>query len=246
LHAARQFAVRALAQALREPLLQVYQAGVPAHAHDAHGEAGGRAQVDARRLRNLALGYLVALGEPDMVALAQQQFASANNMTDSQEALAALIDHGGQACEAALASFHARWAGDPLVLDKWFMLQAVSSHPDTLERVLALAGHPDFNLLNPNRARSLLVSFGARNQRHFHDRSGRGYALLADQVCALDPQNPHVAARLVAAFNPWRRFDAARQQAMRAQLGRIAGQPGLSRSVQEIVGRALAPRVAGS
>jgi len=245
LHAAREFAVRALALALREPLLRVYQAGVPSHAH---GEAG-REQVDARRLRNLALGYLVALGEPDapdMVALAQQQFASADNMTDSQEALAALIDHGGEARDAALASFHARWAGDPLVLDKWFMLQSISSHPDTLERVLALAVHPDFNLLNPNRARALLVSFGARNQRHFHDRSGRGYALLADQVIALDPHNPHVAARLVAAFNPWRRFDAARQEAMRTQLARIAGQPGLSRSVQEIVGRALAPVLAGA
>ncbi len=242
LHAARQFAARALAQALREPLLRVYQAGVPAHVP---GESG-RAQVDARRLRNLALAYLVTLGEPEMVALAQQQFASADNMTDSQEALAALIDHGGETRDAALASFHARWAGDPLVLDKWFMLQSVSCHPDTLERVLALAVHPDFNLLNPNRARSLLVSFGARNQRHFHDISGRGYALLADQVCALDPHNPHVAARLVAAFNPWRRFDAVRQEAMRAQLERIAGQPGLSRSVQEIVGRALAPVVAGS
>ena len=234
LHAARQFAARALAEALREPLLRVYEAGVP---HD----ASERAKVDARRLRNLALAYLVTLGEPALVDLAAKQFREADNMTDGQEALAALIDHGGPVREAALAEFHARWAADPLVLDKWFTLQAISGHPDTLERVLALADHPDFNLLNPNRARSLLVSFGARNQFHFHDRSGRGYTLLADKVIALDPHNPHVAARLVAAFNSWRRFDAGRQQMMRTQLGRIAGQPGLSKSVQEIVGRALAP-----
>jgi len=234
LHAARQFAVRALAHALRAPLLAVHETPVPQGAND-------RARVDHRRLRNLALAYLVTLGEPGLVALARRQFDTADNMTDSQEALAALIDHGGEARDLALASFHARWATDPLVLDKWFTLQAISSHPDTLERVLALASHPDFNLQNPNRARSLLVSFGARNQFHFHDRSGRGYALLADQVIALDPHNPHVAARLVAAFNPWRRFDAARQQLLRSQLGRIAAQPDLSRSVGEIVGRALAP-----
>jgi aminopeptidase N len=243
LHAARQFAVRALARALRWQLLQVYRDNAPGGLTGdffADEQAFGRAEVDRRRLRNLALAYLVTLGEPELVALASAQFESADNMTDSQEALAALIDHGGVAREDALTSFHARWHADPLVLDKWFMLQAISSHPDTLERVLALAEHPDFTLANPNRARSLLISFGARNQFHFHDATGRGYALLADKVIALDPHNPHVAARLVAAFNPWRRFDAARQQAMRAQLERIAGQPGLSRSVGEIVGRALA------
>ena len=235
LHTARQFAVRALARALRGPLLDTYTASAPRG-----GYTIARAEVDRRRLRNLALGYLVALGEPELVALASAQFESADNMTDSQEALSALIDHGGPARDAALADFYARWQGDPLVIDKWFMLQAVSSHPETLERVLALADHPDFSLGNPNRARSLLISFGGRNQFHFHHASGRGYALIADKVIALDSQNPHVAARLVGAFNPWKRFDPARQQAMRAQLERIAGQPGLSRSTGEIVGRALA------
>jgi len=235
LHAARRFAVRALATALREPLLALHRATAPG----AYSIA--RAEVDRRRLRNLALSYLVALEQPDTVALAQAQFADADNMSDTQEALACLVDHGGVARAAALASFHARWCGDPLVLDKWFALQAMSDHPDTLERVLALAAHPDFHLGNPNRARALLGTFGLRNQFHFHSRCGRGYALLADKVIELDPHNAQVAARLVSAFNPWRRFDAARQQAMRGQLERIAGQPGLSRAVHEIVARALAP-----
>ena len=60
-------------------------------------------------------------------------------------------------------------------------------------------------------------------------------------MIALDPSNPHLAARLVGAFNPWRRFGAGRQQAMRGQLERIAGQPGRAPSTFEIVGRALAP-----
>jgi aminopeptidase N len=235
LHAAREFAVRALADALRGPLRAVYAAHAPRP-----GEGTDRAAIDRRRLRNLALAYLVALGDDESVALAVAQFEAADNMTDAQEALACLIDHGGPARDAALARFHARWRADPLVLDKWFMLQAASSHPDTLDRVIALTDHPDFTLLNPNRARSLLATLGLRNQYHFHRPCGRGYALLADQVIALDPHNPHVAARLVGAFNPWRRFDAARQRRMQDQLERIAAQPGLSRSTGEIVGRALA------
>src|SRR5262249_7096144 len=160
-----------------------------------------------RRLHNLVLHYLVALGEPEYVALASAQFDAADNMTDSQDALACLIDHGGPARDRALAAFHARWRGDPLVLDKWFTLQAISNHPDTLDRVLALTGHPDFGLHNPNRARALLGAFSMRNQFHFHRPCGRGYALLADHVRALDGQNPHLAARLTTAFNTWRRFD---------------------------------------
>ncbi|MBK7829688.1 aminopeptidase N [Nannocystis sp.] len=234
LHRARQFVVRALAEALQGPLRAIYSETAPRGPY-----AITQAEIDRRRLHNLALGYLAALGDDASVALAVAQFKDADNMSDSQEALACLIEVGGPVREAGLAEFHARWRGDALVLDKWFTLQAVSGHPDTLERVLALAHHPDFTLANPNRTRALLASFGLRNQFHFHDASGRGYQLLADKVCELDPHNPHVAARLVSAFNNWRRFDSGRQAAMHAQLQRIAGLPGLSRSTQEIVARAL-------
>jgi aminopeptidase N len=235
LHTARRFAVRSLAAALQSPLSTLYAATAP------RPYQLDRADIDRRRLHNRALTYLVALGDQGAVDLAVDQFDRADNMTDSQHALATLIDHGGPAREAALATFHRRWHADPLVLDKWFTLQASANHDDTLDRVLALAEHPDFSLQNPNRARSLLAALAMRNQFHFHRPCGRGYALLADQVLALDPHNPHLAARLVGAFNPWRRFDAARQDLMRGHLERIAAQQGLSRSTREIVGRALAP-----
>ncbi|PCC74095.1 aminopeptidase N [Nannocystis exedens] len=236
LHEAREFAFKALAAALREPLLAIYQSTAPQGQYRIE-----RAEVDRRKLRNLALAYLVALGEPELVALAMSQFHLADNMTDSEAALACLIEHGGPERDAALAEFHRRWHKDPLVLDKWFALQAASGHPDTLERVTALADHPDFNLLNPNRARSLVGVFGMRNQHQFHRKDGRGHALVADKVLAIDAHNSQLAARLVAAFNPWRRFDATRQQSMRTQLERIAGHSGLSKAVREIVDRALAP-----
>ncbi|MEZ4454651.1 MAG: aminopeptidase N [Nannocystaceae bacterium] len=234
LHAARTFALQAVAAALRGPLWEILDG-------EAIDEARvDRAAIDGRRLRAVALAYLVALGEPAAVERARRQFREAKGMTEGQSALICLVDHGGEPAEEALAAFHARWRGDPLVLDKWFTIQAISSHPGALERVLALASHPDFNLRNPNRARALLGAFAARNQFHFHSRCGRGYDLLADQVIALDRDNPQVAARLVGPLGLWRRFDADRQAKMRAALERVAARPGLSRDVGEIVGRALA------
>ncbi|MBL9102441.1 MAG: aminopeptidase N [Myxococcales bacterium] len=235
LHVARQFAVRALARALHAPLTAALQATAPRGPYSID-----RAEVDRRRLHNLALAYLVSVDDPDALALAVRQFDSADNMTDSQDALACLIDHAGPERDAALARFHARWHGDPLVIDKWFTLQAVANPDDTLDRVLALLGHQDFTLHNPNRARALLGAFSMRNQFHFHRPCGRGYALLADNVLALDEHNPHLAARLVGAFNNWRRFDGARQTLMRSQLARVAAHPALSKSTREIVDRALA------
>ena len=81
--------------------------------------------------------------------------------------------------------------------------------------------------------------FAHGNLLHFHHASGRGYQLLADQVIRLDALNPQVAARMVGAFNQWRRYDASRQVQMQAQLERIAATEGLSKDVYEIVSRNL-------
>ena len=66
------------------------------------------------------------------------------------------------------------------------------------------------------------------------------YALLAEMVLAIDSRNPQLAARLVSAFNQWRRYDPARQELMGAQLETIAARRDLSSDVYEIVNRALA------
>ena len=126
------------------------------------------------------------------------------------------------------------------MLDKWFRLQAVAPQPATLERVIALAQHPDFTLKNPNRARALLAAFAHANHVRFHARDGRAYAFVAAKVLELDALNPQLAARLVAAFNPWKRHDAVRRDAMRTELERLRQHAGLSKDTGEIVERALA------
>jgi len=106
--------------------------------------------------------------------------------------------------------------------------------------VQELTGHADFSLANPNRLRSLVATFCSRNHVRFHRADGAAYAWLADIVLAIHARNPQLGARMASLFNPWRRYDAGRQVLMRAQLERIAGQPGLSKDVFEIVTRALA------
>jgi aminopeptidase N len=233
-HAARQFMRRALADAHRDDLQRIYGT------LSAQGPySNDKAAIDHRRLANVALAYLSALEGPEAVERLSRQFETADNMTDSQAALALFVDFEGAQRDAALQTFYDRWHADPLVLDKWFSVQALTRLPDALEKVLALSEHPDFSLKNPNRLRSLIAVFCAGNQVHFHRADGAGYRFLADTVLELDPMNPQVSARLVSLFNQWRRYDTGRQALMKAQLERISKRADLSKDVFEIVGRAL-------
>ena len=159
----------------------------------------------ARRLRTVALGYIAASGATDAPALAWQQYAGADNMTDRQGALGVLANGDSPERDRALADFHDRYAGDALVIDKWFTAQALSTRIDTTAAVEALARHPDFTIHNPNRLRALVGAF-AVNQRAFHDPSGCGYCFVADTILAVDKLNPQSAARFVAPRSRcWRR-----------------------------------------
>ena len=194
------------------------------------------ADIARRRLRNLCLAYL-AEGEGGAV-LCLDHYRTANTMTDTMAALGALTHLDAPERGEALAAFEARWRDDPLVMDKWFAVQAVSRLPDTLDRVRALMAHPAFSLRNPNKVRSLIGAFCNANPVRFHDVSGEGYRFLADQVLALDPLNPQIAARLLRAMARWRRYDEPRQRLMQAQLERIMAAK-VSKDVYEIAAKSL-------
>jgi aminopeptidase N len=193
----------------------------------------------ARRLSGVALGYLAASGATDAAAIAYDRFRQADNMTDRQSALGVLVNGTAAERDRALAEFFDRYAQDPLVLDKWFSVQALSIRDDTPEQVAALANHPAFNLTNPNRLRALVGAFAA-NQRAFHTISGRGYSFVADMIIAVDRINPQTAARLVPPLGRWRRFDQRRAAMMRAALERVLATQGLSRDSYEQVSKSLA------
>ncbi|MBL4621791.1 MAG: aminopeptidase N [Immundisolibacteraceae bacterium] len=202
-------------------------------------------QNAARALITSCLSYLMTQAQsggaidPEVVELCMAQFRNSNNMTDSLAALAALQHCDVPEREAALGEFYQRWQADPLVIDKWFGLQAQSSLSGALGRVTQLLDHADFSLTNPNRVRALIGAFISGNLRQFHTADGAGYEFLTDQVLALDSLNPQVAARMVNPLGRWRRYEVGRRDLMQAQLQRIVGHEGLSKDVFEIVSKSL-------
>jgi aminopeptidase N len=205
----------------------------------------GRYSPDARSagrraLRNVALDLLAANAVPAALARADWQYRNADNMTDRMAALATLSLHEVPQRENALADFYNRYAGDALVVDKWFSLQAAIPHRNTLHQVRALTTHHAFSLANPNRVRSLIGAFAQGNATQFNRPDGAGYDFIADTVLALDQKNPQVSARLATAFRNWRMMERGRQAKAEAALRRIRATSPLSRDLSDIVDRALA------
>ena len=160
-------------------------------------------------------------------------------MTDSIAALSCVINADLDAGTALLADFHTQWQHDPLVVDKWLILQAGCTLPGTLDRVKVLTTHPSFTYKNPNKVRSLIATFCATNHGQFHAADGSGYTFLGDQVCLLDELNPQIASRMITPLTQWRRYNTVRQQLMRQQLERIGNQESLSDDVKEVVEKSL-------
>ncbi|MCP4042707.1 MAG: aminopeptidase N [Gammaproteobacteria bacterium] len=234
IHQARKLVLCTLATSVSETLINVYQTNRQAESNNIDPESMGR-----RRLANLALGYLMELGNPQAHDACVQQFRTAANMTDCIGALGLLVNMDSPEREGCLESFYSRWKDDPLVVDKWFSIQATSRLPNTLSTVHDLMRHPAFDLKNPNRVRSLIGAFSYGNQVRFHGISGAGYSFLADRVLDLDPLNPQVAARLLGAMSRWNRFDEERRRQMHAQLDRIVTTQPLSKDVYEVAHKSL-------
>ena len=242
LHAAREAQRKAIGQALAAPLGALHDALRADETTAIDGAAMGR-----RSLADAALFYLVATGREEAIARAIAQFETAPTMNGRLSALALLASHEGAARERALAAFYAAWRHDPLVLDKWFAIQATAPLADAPARVRALTRHPDFTRANPNRLRALIGSFAEGNPLGFHDPSGDGYSLLAETIAEVDPANPQLAARLVTAFGVWQRYPAPRRALMEGALRDLAARPDLSANSREMVARLLtAPQFPGA
>jgi aminopeptidase N len=235
IHAVREDARAAIAAAMATALGETYRNLTETGPYTTDGTAIGK-----RALRNVCLGYLAAGNPKGGARLAKAQFDAQQNMTDVLAALSVLTDINCTERRAAIAGFYQRWQDDPLVVDKWFALQVRSALPGTIAAVRGLTRHSAFTRANPNRLRALVGTFSQGNQLHFHEASGAGYKFLADEVLALDPDNPQVAARIVQPLGQWRRFDPARQALMKAQLQRIHDKPGISTNTFEMVSKSLA------
>ncbi|MGO4525565.1 aminopeptidase N [Microvirga sp. 2MCAF35] len=197
------------------------------------------ASAGRRSLRNASLDLLAAADPGVGEALAVQQLESAVNMTDRLASLSVLTTLPGEAREKAIARFGERYRNEPLVLDKWFTLQAAIPENGTLERIKGLMQHPAFSIANPNRVRALIGSFAMLNQVQFNRADGAGYRFLASIVLRTDELNPQLAARLLTAFSTWRMMENTRRSHAEEALRSIAQKPNLSRDVGDIVSRSL-------
>ena len=234
IHEAREALRSRLAAHLEEALRRLHTGFQEAGEFSPDAAAAGR-----RALRNAALDMLAANPTARTAELADGHYRGAGNMTDAIGGLTALMLMGGPEYEKALADFYQRWQSEPLVVDKWFALQARDPDESALGRVVGLTAHPAFDSKNPNRLWALVSTFANFNPVRFHDPSGAGYRFLADQILATDRFNPMVAARLVDPLGGWRRYKPELGALMRGELQRILDTEGLSKNVFELVSRAL-------
>ncbi|MET0529942.1 MAG: aminopeptidase N, partial [Microvirga sp.] len=234
IHRARKALRSHIGQACLDVLQRFYGTLSTSEAYSPDAASAGR-----RSLRNAALDLLAAADSAGGEALASKQFENASNMTDRLAALGVLMTLPGDVREKTIARFEDMYRDEPLVLDKWFTLQAAIPEDGTLERVKRLMTHSAFSLSNPNRVRSLIGSFAMLNQVQFNRIDGAGYALLAAIVLRADELNPQLAARLLTAFSSWRMMEPTRRAHAKQALLSIAQKPNLSRDVGDIVNRSL-------
>lgn len=239
IHTAREFARKQLADSLFDALWARYQANREVSKTTPYV---AEAEHFARRaLQNISLSYLMLSGKPQVLAAALEQFEHSDNMTERLTALAVLVNSPFEAEKAAaLASFAEQFKDNPLVMDQWFSVQAGSTLPGGLQRVRELMEHPAFTLKNPNKVRALVGAFAGQNLINFHAADGSGYRFLADLVIELNGFNPQIASRQLAPLTRWRKYDAARQALMKAELVRIRDSGELSSDVFEVVSKSLA------
>ncbi|WP_151992699.1 aminopeptidase N [Buttiauxella massiliensis] len=225
---------RTLANELADEFLAVYNANKLDAYRVEHADIGKRA------LRNTCLRYL-AFGEKQLAEqLVRNQFASADNMTDSIAALSASVAAQLPCRAELLAAFDEKWHQDGLVMDKWFVLQATSPAADTLSKVRELLNHRSFSMGNPNRVRSLIGAFAAANPSAFHALDGSGYQFMVEMLSELNHRNPQVASRLIEPLIRLKRYDEKRQGMMRAALEQLKGLENLSGDLFEKISKALA------
>ncbi len=202
------------------------------------------AAAGRRALRNLALCFLVDGGDRDALGWARTQLAQADNLTDRLAALTAIVNSKDASKADVLVQCARDWSDEPLLMNKWFQVQATAvaqpGEVPVLTRVRVLLKHPRFSISNPNNVYALVLAFCVHNPAEFHRDDGSGYEFWVEQVLRLDRMNPTVAARVARALDRWRKYTPNRGRLMRDALLQVAGAAGISRDVREIVTKALA------
>ncbi len=195
----------------------------------------GAEQASVRALRTACIGLIGASDLPHAAAALYTLFERAPNMTERLAALRGLMFTKGREKRFAIEEFEESWERDPLVMDKWFSVQASTGTAEDVKRLIA---HPAFDLRNPNRVRSVIGAFAMQNLAAFHAPDGSGYRAVEATILAADKANPALGARLLTAFESWRLLEPKARAEAEACLRRLT-EAGLSENAADIAARAL-------
>ncbi|WP_291204711.1 aminopeptidase N [Hyphomonas sp.] len=195
----------------------------------------GAEQASIRALRTAFIGLTGASASPGAAPTLLGLYERAPNMTERLATLRALMFTAGGAKQAAISSFERQWAGNPLVMDKWFSVQAATGTAEDVKRLIA---HAAFDLRNPNRVRAVIGGFAMQNLAAFHAPDGSGYRAVEATILAADKANPALGARLLTAFESWRQLEPKARAEAEACLKRLV-EAGLSENAMDIASRSL-------
>ena len=234
IHKAREYLKELIAIKLKEDILLRYE-----KIKDNSKDEINSKEIGKRALKNTLLDYLMLLStNKNIRKIILDHYFKSKNMTDKIAALKCIVHGNFSEKENVLKNFLEEWRRDPLVIDKWFTVQATATSKNVLDDVKKLMDSELFSIENPNRVRALIGSFLSGNPLRFHSRDGSGYKFLLEQILILDKINPQIAARLLRNMARWKRYDNVRQGLMKEVLERIVSES-TSSDVYEIAYKSL-------
>lgn len=184
---------QAVANKLKDFWVQAYH-DVPIETYADNSTAMGK-----RAWRNSVLQMALTANINDAPAWAHHQFDHANCMTEQLGALQALVWHKVTGFNEKLQQFHHMYHNEALVIDLWFGVQAANPLA-TVDEIVALSQHPEFDLGTPNRIRAVTANFARQPTKVW---TQTGVKLHTSLVAQLDGKNPVLASRLLQSLSRW-------------------------------------------
>ena len=240
-------AIRAAIRSLREQLgrqfshviMRVFDDNAPNPVYSPSAAEAGK-----RAMRAFCFELLLAGGNAKSLFRARQIFKKKKNLTERLDALRIIVNSASPTKFTLLEAAEAEWRKEPLLINKWFTLQATATVPmdecpivDVVQNLIER--YPGYNVHNPNNVYSLVLAFCQNNLAEFHRPDGAGYKLWVEQVLKLDRINPQVSSRLARCLDNWRRYTPECSKLMFSALKYVYSQPNLSSDLKEVVGKAL-------
>lgn len=240
-------AIRAAIRSLREQLgrqfshviMRVFDDNAPNPVYSPSAAEAGK-----RAMRAFCFELLLAGGNAKSLLRARQIFETSKNLTERLDALRIIVNSASPTKFTLLEAAEAEWRKEPLLINKWFTLQATATVPmdecpivDVVQNLIER--YPGYNVHNPNNVYSLVLAFCQNNLAEFHRPDGAGYKLWVEQVLKLDRINPQVSSRLARCLDNWRRHTPECSKLMFSALKYVYSQPNLSSDLKEVVGKAL-------